>query len=109
MLEAIFGSKSAEQVLTYISARDKGYVREISKFYATSSDPILKQLKKFEDVGVLVSFEEGRTRIYEFNFRYPFLKELKALLEKSISFYSPEEQNRLLYNRRRPRKKGKPL
>jgi len=29
----------------------------------------------------------GCTRLYGFNPRYPFLKELKALLDKALSFY----------------------
>ncbi|MBI2330848.1 MAG: hypothetical protein HYU84_01485 [Chloroflexi bacterium] len=50
----------------------------------------------------------GRTRLYTFNPRYPFLRELLALLEKALAFYPREEQERLLMNRRRPRRKGKP-
>jgi hypothetical protein len=56
-----------------------------------------------------VSRTAGRTRLYEFNPRYTFLKELKSLLEKALSFYPEEEREKLLMNRRRPRRRGKPL
>ena len=59
--------------------------------------------------GVLVSRKAGRTRLYEFNPRYPFLRELRNLLGKALSFYTEEERERLLMNRRRPRRRGKPL
>ena len=109
MIEALLGSKNAERVLLYIFARDEGYAREIASFYRTDLKPIQMQLDKFEKSGILVSQSVGRTRPYMFNPRYPFLNELKALLEKALSFYSTNEQEELTMNRRRPRSKGKDL
>jgi len=37
------------------------------------------------------------------------LTELKALLERTLSFYPAKEQEELQMNRRRPRAKGKEL
>jgi hypothetical protein len=93
----------------FILARVEGYAREIARFFETDLSPIQKQLEKLELAGVLVSRTAGRTRLYEFNPRYPFLKELKNLLEKALSFYTDEEREQLLMNRRRPRRSGKPL
>jgi hypothetical protein len=62
-----------------------------------------------ELAGILVSFVKGRTRLYLFNPGYPFLKELKAILAKALTFYPEEERERLLMNRRRPRRRGKDL
>jgi len=56
-----------------------------------------------------VSRTAGRTRLYSFNPRYPFLKELRSLLEKALSFYPEEEREELMMSRRRPRSRGKPL
>ena len=109
MLEPLLGSKSSEKVLIFIEALGEGYAREISRFFKVALDPIQKQLDKLELGGILVSFDKGRTRIYSFNPRYPFLKELKAILEKVITFYPEEERERLLMNRRRPRRRGKSL
>ena len=109
MIEVLLGSKNAERVLLYIFARDEGYAREVASFYGTGLKPIQMQLDKFEKSGVLVSRAIGRTRPYEFNPRYPFLNELKALLEKALSFYPAKEQEELVMNRRRPRAKGKEL
>ena len=109
MIEVLLGSKNAERVLIYIYSRDEGYAREIASFYGTDLKPIQMQLDKFEQGGVLVSRSVGRTRPYEFNPRYPFLSELKALLEKTLSFYPAKEQEELRMNRRRPRARGKEL
>jgi hypothetical protein len=109
MIEVILGSKNAERVLIYIYARGEGYAREIARFYETDLLPIQKQLDKLEAGGVLVSREMGKTRPYVFNPRYPFLNELKALLAKAFSFFSQDEQDKLMMNRRRPRARGKTL
>ena len=109
MIEVLLGSKNAERVLLYIHSREEGYAREIAGFYDTDVKPVQMQLDKFEKGGVLASHSVGRTRPYEFNPRYPFLNELKALLQKALSFYSAEEQEELTMNRRRPRAKGKSL
>ncbi len=109
MLETIFGSRNRERVLQFILANGEGYAKEIADFYGTSIDPIQKQLEKMELGGVLVSKKVGRTRLFMFNPRYAFLSELKALLKKARSYYSPEEIERLTMTRKRPRRSGKPL
>jgi hypothetical protein len=109
MLESLFGTINRERVLIYLFSRDEGYPREMAKFFATDLRSIQNQLEKLEFGGVLYSRMVGNTRLYTFNPRYPFLEQLKALLEKALSFYPESEQKRLAMNRRRPRRKGKPL
>ena len=109
MIEVLLGSKNTERVLIYIFTREEGYAREIARFFNADLKSIQNQMDKLEAGGVLVSREVGRTRPYVFNPRYPFLNELKSLLEKALSFYPQEEQNELLMNRRRPRARGKTL
>jgi glutathionylspermidine synthase len=109
MLESIVGSLNREKVLVFMIARQEGYAREIARFYDTDLYPIQKQLDKLEQGSVLYSRMIGRTRLYAFNPRYALLPELKALLEKTISFYPKELQTMLMENRRRPRRRGKPL
>ena len=109
MLVPILGSLNTERVLIFIQARKEGYARDIARFFETDVYGIQKQLDKLEAGGVLASRLAGRTRLYIFNPRCPFLKELRALLSKALSFYSMEEQEKLLVDRRRPRRRDKPL
>jgi len=51
----------------------------------------------------------GKTRVYGLNPRYPFLAQLRELLDKVLMFYPTEERERLTMVRRRPRRRGKPL
>jgi hypothetical protein len=109
MLEPLIGSTSSERVLIFLYARGEGYPREIARFYNADLTPIQKQLEKLEIGGVLASRQAGRTRLYSFNPRYPFRAELESLLAKALSFYPEKQREALLMNRRRPRRRGKPL
>ncbi len=109
MLEPILGSSSCEKVMMFLLARQAGYAREIARFFATDLDPIQKQLAKLEAGNVLVSRAVGRTRVFSFNPRYPMIDELRALLAKTLQFYPEDMRKLLLMNRRRPRRRGKPL
>ncbi len=53
------------------------------RFFQSAPAPLHKQLEQLEAGGVLFSRLAGRTRLYGFNPRYPFLQELKALLDKA--------------------------
>ena len=109
MLETLLGSTSCEQVLLFIMARDEGYPREIARFFNVDYRPIRNQLDKLEAGGILCSRVAGKTRLYSFNPRCPFLKELQALLEKVMIFCPDDLRAGLVMNRRRPRRRGKPL
>jgi hypothetical protein len=109
MLETLLGSKSSEQVLIFLFARDEGYPTEIARFYEAELYAIQRQLERMESSNILVSRKVGRTRVFEFNPRYPFLQELKSLLEKALSYYPKKTREDLLMNRRRHRRSDKPL
>lgn len=108
VLESLFGSKNRERVLVFLHAREEGFAREIARFYETDYYPIYDQLGKLEASGVIVSRKVGRTIVFQFNPRYALLPELRALLEKALSYYPAAMQEGLLRNRRRPRRRGKP-
>ncbi|HIJ97025.1 MAG TPA: winged helix-turn-helix transcriptional regulator [Desulfuromonadales bacterium] len=109
MLEPLLVSATCEKALIFLSARNEGYLREIADFFGIAPAPLLRQLEKLENGGILYSRSVGRTRLYSFNPRYPFLAELQALLAKALTFYPDDIRDRLLNDRRRPRRKGKPL
>ncbi len=109
MLEKIFGSRTAEMIFYYLMVYKKGYARKISSVLHVSLNPVQKQLLKFEEAGVLVSFLEGRTRIFQWNPRYPFLFELQALLEKAYQYLPESEKSKYFKERTRPRRTGKPI
>jgi hypothetical protein len=108
-MKSIFGSLSRERVLTFIAAREQGYAREITEFWKCPDRPIKRELNQLESGGVLIAKSYGRTISYSINPRFFLRNELTALLLKIIEAYPPEWKEKLLFNRRRPRAKGKPV
>jgi len=109
MLSKLFGGCNAEKILMFMFVYGEGYARQISRIFDVAFDPVNKQLTKFEDAGILVSRMRGRTKLYTWNPRYPFLKELQALLEKAFEYTTPDEKKAYYTERTRPRKSDKPL
>lgn len=109
MLEALFGNSVIEKILFYLQVYQNGYSRGISKTFSIPINGIRQQLKRLEDGGIIVGFSKGRTRLYQFNPRYPFLPELKNLLQKAIDVLPQNEIKKYYRFRTRPRRTGKPL
>lgn len=109
MLGELIGSVNKERALIYLIARERGYARQIARFFDAPLDPMQKALDGLERSGILISRTVGSTREYEFNPRYPMRDELHALLEKALSLYPEALRDELLVTRKRPRRKGKPL
>lgn len=107
MIKSLFGSLSRERILTFLVAREQGYALEIINFWECSAMPVKRELNNLEASGVLTSKPYGKTIMYSINPRYYLKKELTTLLLKLIEAYPPEWREKLLYNRRRPRAKGK--
>jgi hypothetical protein len=84
--------------------------QQLSKTFQQALSSFQKVLDRLETGGIVVSFLEGKTRMYQFSPRYPFLKELKNFLSKAYEFLH-QKQKETYYEpiiRKRPRKKGKP-
>jgi len=111
MLELIFNNKTVEKILFFLMINQKCYGAELSQIFEEALSPFQKSLDRLESGGLLVSFLVGKTRIYQFNPRYPFLKELKQFLTKAYEFL-PEDSKEKYYQpkiRKRPRRRKKPL
>ena len=111
MLEYLFTNKNVEKILIYLCLHGKANATELSRSFSSSLDPIQKTLKKLEEGGLLASFLEGRTRVFLWNPRYPFLAEIQALALKAYMFLPPDIRESCYQStkRKRPRKTGKPL
>ena len=109
VLRGVLRAESQEKILIYLMARGSGYGKSIAEFYQVPTNPIQKQLVRLEEDGVVVSQLVGKTRVYELNPRYPFIKPLRALLKSALAAYPAESIRSLTVQRSRPRAPGKPI
>lgn len=107
-LEVLFGGKAAAKVLLFIENYGDGYASGIAKTFGMPLSEVQKQLRKFEEVGILVSRMVGNSRIYTWNPRDPGLDGLKDLLRQTLEDGVPEKTLQRYYRQRqRPRRHGK--
>jgi hypothetical protein len=106
-LEAIFGNRSAAQVLLFLQAYGSGHALRIADTYSVSVSPIQRQLRRLERDGVLLSRMVGRTRLFEFNARNPTVRNLRDFLEAELDLIPEEEVKAYYRQRQRPRRSGK--
>lgn len=109
MLEGLFGGRNAARTLLFLENYGDGYATEIARTYGVALRPVQAQLDRFERAGFLVSRMRGRTRLYAWNPRGPFVPKLRELLAVGLELVPREDRDRYYLQRRRPRAKGKPL
>ncbi|MBN1940379.1 MAG: hypothetical protein JW843_12400 [Candidatus Aminicenantes bacterium] len=109
MLEPLLNSDIKEKTLLFIWANGESFPREIARTFGFNLRAVQYQLKNLEEGAVLYSKLKGKVRLYGYNPRYPFRKELTALLDKALMFYPESERARIVPLRLRPRRAGKPL
>lgn len=109
MLEPLLESEKKEKILIYLYTHGEAYPMEISRAFGFYVNAVQNQLQKLEQGGILYSRLKGKVRLFGFNPRYPFKKELESLLNKVLQFVPDEEKEKFYLPRLRPRRTGKPL
>jgi DNA-binding MarR family transcriptional regulator len=105
-LIGLFGSKAAYQVLMYLENYGKGYGAEIAKVFGMPLSQAQNQLRKFEDLGLLVSRREGSSRVFYFK-QNPIADSLRALLRANLERLPTTTLEQFYRRRSRPRRTGK--
>ena len=111
MLESLFGTPVIEKILFFLTVNKKCYPSQLKNVFQIPLYSFQRALARLEKGGMIVSYREGKTLLYEFNPRYPFLSELKVFLQKAYEAL-PQEMRDEYYEpslRKRPRRQGKPL
>jgi hypothetical protein len=109
VLEALFGNRSAAQVLLFLEAYGAGHALRIADTYSVPVSSIQRQLRRLEASGVLLSRTVGRTRLFEFNMRNPTVRDLRAFLAAELELMPEAEVKQYYRQRQRPRRTGKQL
>lgn len=106
MLEYLCGSKNIQKILIFLFVNGKCYGTQLHKLLRTPLTPLQKALLRLEKGGIISSYYEGKTRLYQFNPAYPLLAELDPLLKKAYTLLPPEEKKRYSFVRKEGSIKG---
>jgi len=109
LLAELFGSRAAEAALLHLYHHGETYGRAVAGDMGVSLLSVQRQLDKFERLGVLVSREVGRTRLYQWNPKSLIAKKVEELVKVSYEGMPLALRQSRFAERRRPRAKGKPV
>ncbi|HEY2811697.1 MAG TPA: DUF6314 family protein [Rhabdochlamydiaceae bacterium] len=85
MLEVLCGNKNVQRILIFLFVNGKCYGAQLHRSLNTPLTPLQKALNRLEKGGLILSYYEGKTRLYQFNPAYPLLTELEQLLKKAYT------------------------
>ena len=105
-LIGLFGSKAAYQVLMYLENYGQGYAAEIARTFGMSLSQVQNQLRKFEELGLLVSRKEGSARVHYFK-RNPVADGLRTFLRSAHERLPDATIQKFYRERKRPRRYAK--
>ena len=108
-LEALLGSTTAAKLMLYLFHHGEAYPSGAARDLGLVLSAVQRQLEKLEDSNFLVSKLTGRTRVYAFNPKYPAAAKLQDLVRVFYEGMSSVERERMFAERRRPRRRGKPV
>lgn len=92
MLEALCGNRSIQKILVFLFVNGKCYGTQLHRALKTPLTPIQKALQRLEKGGIIVSYYEGKTRVYQFNPAHPLFSEIELLLKKTYTLLPPNEK-----------------
>lgn len=85
MLEVLCGNKNVQRILLFLFVNGKCYGTQLHRSLGTPLTPLQKALNRLEKGGLITSYYEGKTRLYQFNPSYPLMSELEQLLKKAYT------------------------
>lgn len=92
MLEVLCGNKNVQRILIFLFVNGKCYGTQLHRMLKTPLTPLQKALNRLEKGGLIASYYEGKTRLYQFNPAYPLVGELEQLLKKAYTLLPSHEK-----------------
>lgn len=92
MLDGLCGNKNIQKVLLFIFVNNKCYGTQLQRLLKTPLTSLQNALARLEKGRVVISYCEGKTKLYQLNPAYSLLNELELLLKKAYTLLSPQDK-----------------
>ncbi|MBI2743934.1 MAG: winged helix-turn-helix transcriptional regulator [Chlamydiales bacterium] len=97
MLKALFGNRNVERILLFLFVNERCYGTQLQSLLGVPLTPIQKALLRLEKEGIVSSYYEGKTRIFQLNAACPIRPELEMLLKKAYTLLPSLEKKRYCF------------
>lgn len=85
MLDSLVTSKTRiKLLLKFFAHANSGYLRSLAKEFDESTNSVRVELNRLTDAGLLVTENEGKTKLYKANTGHPFFEEIRAMVSKFL-------------------------
>jgi DNA-binding transcriptional ArsR family regulator len=85
LLDSLVTSKTRiKLLLKFFSHANSGYLRSLAKDFDESTNSVRVELNRLTEAGLLVSQDEGKTKVYRANEGHPFFNEIQAMVSKFL-------------------------
>jgi DNA-binding IclR family transcriptional regulator len=105
-LLGLFGGEAAYRVLMFLERYGQGYAAEVARSSYMALSQAQTQLRKFQELGLLVSRSEGAAKVYYFA-RSPLVDDLRTFLRSTLARLPDSTLDKYYRERRRPRRADK--
>jgi hypothetical protein len=84
MLDSLITSKTRIKLLLkfFINTDTQAYLRGLAEEFGDSTNAIRVELNRLTKAGLLLSFPNGRTKLFQANQKHPLFHDLKSLIRK---------------------------
>lgn len=88
MLEALISSKTRIKLLLkfFLNSNTTAYLRGLEAEFGESSNAIRIELNRFEEAGMILSYNEGNKKFFSANTQHPLFREIHNIVLKNIGF-----------------------
>lgn len=94
MLQALFGNENIQKILLFLFVNQKCYGAQMQRLLKTPLTSLQNGLSRLEKGGIILSYYEGKTKIFQLNRSYPLIIELEQLLKKAFTLLPPQEKKK---------------
>lgn len=85
MLDSLVTSKTrVKLLLKFFAHNNSGYLRALAKEFEESTNSVRVELNRLTEAGLLLSDDEGKTKVYRANHRHPFFTEIRNMVSKFL-------------------------
>ncbi|MCK4934619.1 MAG: winged helix-turn-helix transcriptional regulator [Simkaniaceae bacterium] len=85
-----------EKILFFLFVNSKGYGMQLSRYLDIPLTSVQKGLARLDRGGIIISYLEGKTRVFRLNPGFPLMDELEQLLKKAYTIL-PAEMKKQFY------------